>query len=241
LFGLVASLVSLNGWSAGEKPGWFTALLSRAAQSDSVEGEKARQMLLQTPGWEEKLLLVAASPNPRERALAAQMLYLSKRAGAVDQLILLMADPDKDVRKKALGKAALWKDSSQRSRFEDVLLERLSREDDSGIRVLILDLLARFGSSRALPQFIKGLREPNELAREISIHALGNLLDERPVSNDVISALRNTAENGHPNDRIVAFYYLTRFPDGSGRLLLEKIAGNDPDATIKEAANAALK
>ncbi len=182
-------------------------------------------------GWAEKPLLIAITDDdPEVRMLAAEALARSGAESAADALIPLLDDEDLWVRAAAargLGKLGT-------DRFGAVLASHLQGASDIFLLALV-DVLGRAPVAAASGPLLALADHADPEVRKTVLQAL-NVYDWARVRPIVVARL----SDGHWSVRKAAVEALRLRPDAALDAVLERMADEDPDATVRQAVREAL-
>ncbi len=168
--------------------------------------------------------------DPEVRMLAAESLAKTGAQEAMDALIPLLEDEDLWVRAaSARGLGRIGGD-----KVSGVLVDHLDRAVDIFLLALV-EVLGRLKPEAALPQFLKLADHHDPEVRKTALIALSAYYGPE-VQRAVLSRLSDR----HWSVRKAAIEILKHRKDATAESLLSKIADEDPDGIVRQAAAAAL-
>lgn len=177
------------------------------------------------------LMLAVTDDDPEVRMLAADALGKTERDDAAETLISLLEDPDLWVR--AAAARGLGKIGGERAGA--VLTEHLAAASDIFLLGLI-EVLGKLKPTLALESLLKLADHTDPEVRKTVLGAVsGYAWDEARLS--VISRLSDP----HWSVRKTAVEILKQKHDAGAGQLLERIADEDPDGAVRQAAKEALE
>ncbi len=177
------------------------------------------------------LMLAVTDDDPEVRMLAAEAFGKGDRANPSDTLIPLLQDPDLWVRAAAvrsLGKVA-------GEEVVDMLPAHLAAASDIFLLALV-DVLGRLKPASALEPLLRLADHADPEVRKTVLGALAGYDSER-VRLSVIARLSDP----HWSVRKTAIEILRQKRDPAAERLLVRIAENDPDGAVRQAAAEALE
>ncbi|HET6410352.1 MAG TPA: HEAT repeat domain-containing protein, partial [Chthoniobacteraceae bacterium] len=133
-------------------------------------------------------------------------------ADAKASLIPALSDKESRTRQSAvLALAAMGKDSND---VAAVMLERLSVETDTNVRISLLTALPKLGADSKIlvPRLIEGLNDSNESIRRASVNGL---LSFPTAKKEIVEALTNQVRDKNKESSLRAAYVLGRFGSGA--------------------------
>jgi HEAT repeat protein len=185
------------------------------------------------PEAEAAILAAAEDPSPSVRRAAAAALKSGTGARAVEALLRLLRDPDRETRIAAIDALGAAKQPAAVA----PLTARLATETDEQVLEKAVDVLGVIGA----PDAVEGLlglldRTPRDAIRWSCINSLGKIGDPRAADR-----LRPYVEAAYPPDvRQVAVEALGKLKDAAALPRLAEILRNDPNEKLRQAAAAAL-
>jgi HEAT repeat protein len=187
----------------------------------TLAGEKAHR----------SLMLAVSDDDPEVRMLAAEALGKARVPDAVEALISLLEDPDIWVRAAAARALGRFENNGVSS----VLTERLDSASDIFLLALI-EVLGRRKAEAALTRLLALAGHEDPEVRKTVLAALAEYRWES-VRQTVIARL----EDAHWSVRKAAIEIVKRKQDPEADPVLARIAENDQDGTVRQAAKEALE
>lgn len=185
------------------------------------------------PEAEAAILAAAEDPAPAVRRASAAALKSGTGPRAVEALLRLLKDSDRDVRIAAIDALGAAKQPAA----VPPLAARLDTETDEQVLEKIVDALGAIGAPEAVDGLLGLLdRTPRDAIRWSCINSLGKIGDPRAAER-----LRPYLEAAYPADvRQVAVEALGKLKDAAALPRLAEILRGDPEEKLRQAAAAAL-
>ena len=177
------------------------------------------------------LLLAITDDDPEVRMLAAEALGRTSAAEASEALVPLLEDEDLWVR--AAAARGLGRVGGEKA--GELLLRQLERASDIYLLALV-EVLGRLMPAGALSPLLKLCGHADPEVRKTVLSALSAYSGP-----EVRKAFLAGLEDPHWSVRKTAVELATGLGDLSARTLLAKLAGEDPDHIVRQAANEALR
>ncbi len=208
--------------------------LAFALKDEEPDVRKAAVLALGTLTGEKahrSLMLAVTDDDPEVRMLAAEALGKARLSDAVDALIFLLEDPDIWVR--AAAARALGRFGGEQ--VGTVLAERLDTASDIFLLALV-EVLGRLKAEKALAPLLKLAQHDDPEVRKTVLAALAEYRWE-----DVQRTVVERLADAHWSVRKTAIEILKRKQDPAAVQILARIAENDSDGSVRQAAKEALE
>ncbi len=176
------------------------------------------------------LILAVADDDPEVRMLAAEALGKTGRPDTIDALLFLLEDPDLWVR----AAAARGLERSGGERVSAALAAHLDTAADIFLLALV-EVLGRLKAEEALTPLLALADHADPEVRKTVLAALAEFR-WGAVQQTIVARL----SDAHWSVRKAAIEVLKQKKDATVEPLLERIAENDPDGTVRHAAKEAL-